>query len=284
MGPSTTGGHYPSSQHHFSPPYMAYSGGTNGSHGPSSSGVVELPPKIDRSSKPTRLARSAQERLFGSREGDINGLDIDTYPTSPPGPAPAQAPNGVANHPSNEYLNSLRGSSLDRDRAAKAVRQIGNHFLVVFSLSLLILTCPTGFPFFFLLLLFLWTYVFIKNIFLFYFYFLCLCVFQGSYDSSSSSYESYNRLGLTLSLAGNNHQNGGGGGEMNGIPGSPSSGGVKSHDPYRYTRSTSQPVRSPTEPTSPATKQHHRYVTVVHSLSPLSFVAFVGFFSFLFFL
>jgi hypothetical protein len=118
-------------QHHFSP-YSKYGGGgSNGgsSHGPSSSGVVELPPKIDRSSKPSnrQLARSAQERLFGSREGDINGLDIDTYPTSPPGPAPGQPGQGSSNggpHQSHDYLGSLRGSSLDRERAAKAVRHI----------------------------------------------------------------------------------------------------------------------------------------------------------------
>ncbi|XP_046452173.1 tight junction protein ZO-1-like isoform X4 [Daphnia pulex] len=208
---SRSSGGYPTSQqqqqqqqqHHFSP-YSKYGGGgSNGgsSHGPSSSGVVELPPKIDRSSKPSnrQLARSAQERLFGSREGDINGLDIDTYPTSPPGPAPGQPGQGSSNggpHQSHDYLGSLRGSSLDRERAAKA----------------------------------------------------------GSYDSSSS-YESYNRLGLTLTLAGNNHQSGG---DVNAMPGSPTSAGLKSHDPYRYTRSTSQPVRSPTELTSPATKQLHR--------------------------
>jgi hypothetical protein len=88
-----------------------------------------LPPKIDRSSKPSnrQLARSAQERLFGSREGDINGLDIDTYPTSPPGPAPGQPGQGTSNggpHQSHDYLSSMRGSSLDRERAAKAVRYI----------------------------------------------------------------------------------------------------------------------------------------------------------------
>lgn len=123
MGSSTSSG-YPASQHHFSA-YSQYGGGSNSSaHGQSSSGVVELPPKIDRSSKPRSLARSAQERLFGSREGDVNGLDIDTYPTSPPGPAPAQAPPNGASHPSLDYLGSLRGSSLDRERAAKAVRRI----------------------------------------------------------------------------------------------------------------------------------------------------------------
>ncbi|XP_045029433.1 tight junction protein ZO-1 isoform X3 [Daphnia magna] len=190
-----------SSQQHHLTPYSKYGGGgsnSSGGHGPSSSGVVELPPKIDRSSKPTRLARSAQERLFGSREGDVNGLDIDTYPTSPPGPAPGQpGQNGGGAHQSHDYLSSMQGSSLDRDRAAKA----------------------------------------------------------GSYDSSSS-YESYNRLGLTLALAGSSHQSGGG--DVNAMPGSPTSAALKSHDPYRYTRSTSQPVRSPTELTSPATKQLHR--------------------------
>ena len=50
----------------------------------------------------------------------------------------------------------------------------------------------------------------------------------GSYDSSSS-YESYNRLGLTLSLAA-------GATNADAVPGSPSSAGLstKSHDPYRW--------------------------------------------------
>ena len=50
----------------------------------------------------------------------------------------------------------------------------------------------------------------------------------GSYDSSSS-YESYNRLGLTLSLAA-------GAANADAVPGSPSSAGLstKSHDPYRW--------------------------------------------------
>ena len=123
MGSSTSSGYPASSQHHFSA-YSQYGGGNGSAHGQSSSGVVELPPKIDRSSKPSRLARSAQERLFGSREGDVNGLDMDTYPTSPPGPTPANAPPNGAAHPSLDYLGSLRGSSLDRERAAKAVRRI----------------------------------------------------------------------------------------------------------------------------------------------------------------
>jgi hypothetical protein len=114
---------------------------------------------------------------------------------------------------------------------------------------------------------------------------LILCLFtsiyqqQGSYDSSTSSYESYNRLGLTLSLsaAGSNNGHGGGGMVDPLMTGSPTTGGppphmsssnkssLSSHDPYRYTRSTSQPVRSPTELTSPASKplqqqQQHRYV------------------------
>lgn len=75
---------------------------------------------------------------------------------------------------------------------------------------------------------------------------------QASYESSTSSYESYNRFGLTLSLAATNQGPSTGMGDS-GIPGSPSGGGLSksSHDPYRFTRSTSQPVRSPTEPTSP---------------------------------
>ena len=124
------GAGYPSNQHHFSP-YTQY--GSNGA----SSGVVELPPKIDRSSKPSnRLARTAQERLFGSREGDVNGLDMDTYPSSPPGPAPTQPPPNGASHPSHDYLGSLRGSSLDRERAAKAVKTIKPSISLSLSLSL----------------------------------------------------------------------------------------------------------------------------------------------------
>ena len=76
---------------------------------------------------------------------------------------------------------------------------------------------------------------------------------QASYDSSSS-YESYNRLGLTLSLGqvGNGQE--------------PSSAGSQdlskssSHDPYRYTRSTSQPVRSPTEHSSSPAKRYYQLV------------------------
>ena len=107
---------------------------------------------------------------------------------------------------------------------------------------------------------------------------------QGSYDSSTSSYESYNRLGLTLSLAAAGSNNGHGGSGMVDplMTGSPTTGGPphmsssnkyssSSHDPYRYTRSTSQPVRSPTELTSPASKpqqqQQHRYVLMESFLS-----------------
>jgi len=160
----------------------------------SSSAVVELPPKIDRSSKPKGL-RSAQERLFGSREADLcdlpNGVDLDHYPSppAPPLPAPPLPPNaeGALNY-NNTPLRG--GNTLEKERAGKT----------------------------------------------------------ASYDSSSS-YESYNRLGLTLSLGqvGNGQE--------------PSSAGSQdlskssSHDPYRYTRSTSQPVRSPTEHSSSPAKR-----------------------------
>ena len=79
----------------------------------------ELPPKIDRSSKPTRL-RSAQERLFGSREGDVggnpkNGDSSESY-GSPPPPAP---PNGSSQPESSlNFAGPMRGSSVDRERAA----------------------------------------------------------------------------------------------------------------------------------------------------------------------
>lgn len=123
---SVSSGYPPQGQgfHQFSSPH---------SYGPSSSSDLP-PPKIDRSSKPlsaSRPLRSAQERLFGSREGDINGLDASDgggggYPImSPPGPAPHSTPNGAPSQ--HDYIGSLRGSSLDRERAAKAVRLIDSH-------------------------------------------------------------------------------------------------------------------------------------------------------------
>ena len=111
---SVSRGYPPQQQgyHQFSSPH---------SYGPKSSSDLP-PPKIDRSSKPSsasRPLRSAQERLFGSREGDINGLDAADgggagggYPHGTPNGAPSQ----------HDYIGSLRGSSLDRERAAKAVR------------------------------------------------------------------------------------------------------------------------------------------------------------------
>ena len=184
-------GTYP---HHYSP--LTYSPSQYPGHGP---GAPELPPKVDRTSKPRGMQRSAQERLFGSREGDMgengvkNGRDEpDLYP-SPPPPAPPNGSHSSHAESSLNYIGSLRGgSSLDRERAAAK---------------------------------------------------------SGSYDSSSS-YESYNRLGLTLSLAGGSNAQPAM--DPAGMPpGSPSGAMSKSHDPYRFTRSTSQPVRSPTEPTSP---------------------------------
>jgi len=110
---SVSSGYPPQQQgnHQFSSPH---------SYGPTSSSDLP-PPKIDRSSKPSsasRPLRSAQERLFGSREGDINGLD--TADGSGGVGYPHGTPNGVPSQ--HDYIGSLRGSSLDRERAAKAVR------------------------------------------------------------------------------------------------------------------------------------------------------------------
>lgn len=97
-------------------------GGTGGGGGGGGGGGegVELPPKIDRSSKPKGM-RSAQERLFGSREADLcdlpNGVDLDHYP-SPPGPAPAA--NG--SHSSHGDYNAPLRPSFDKERAVKTVR------------------------------------------------------------------------------------------------------------------------------------------------------------------
>lgn len=205
--------------HHYSP--LAYSPSQYQGHSNAGPGAPELPPKVDRSSKPSsrsqRGSGSAQERLFGSREADVgdngkNGRDEpDTLYPSPPPPAPPNGSHSSHAESSLNYIGSLRGSSLDRERAAATK--------------------------------------------------------AGSYDSSSS-YESYNRLGLTLSLAG-----GGNGqpqtlGPDSGVPGSPSAAMSKSsgsHDPYRFTRSTSQPVRSPTEPASP-TKYRYVYTLIPFGL------------------
>lgn len=127
---------YPGSgQPHYNSSYSQYNG-SNGSSSHTNGNGAELPPKIDRSSKPSsRLPRSAQERLFGSREGDVNGLGMDSYPTSPPGPAPTQQ-NGHDN-----YIGSLRGSSLDRERLAKAVLFKYN---IIFKVILIFLIISIG--------------------------------------------------------------------------------------------------------------------------------------------
>ena len=104
----------------------AYSAGAGGGV---TGGGVELPPKIDRSSKPKGV-RSAQERLFGSREADLcdlpNGVDLDHYPSPPaPAPAPAASASAAASAAANGSHSSHGGDynrpAFDKDRAVKAV-------------------------------------------------------------------------------------------------------------------------------------------------------------------